>query len=237
MGKYQILHESIKEEVQLLLSSYTSQSIKTDDDLEPALLYEANKSLNDKLTFLKLKLELPFEDDEAAIRKYGFNKIVKFVNPGNAAKQYHIHIEKKWKQVNDPLKVQLRLEEELAVWANSYRLHSFEELDKTTNATEVFIKEQKALVEARIKEAKLQCIKIKNNFNDYTDIRICSKHRAHDYGTIHFTLNDNQKYKKHLSIKMPNIIYYIKPEFRSNNKLDEFLSEATNVFGDVWVVK
>ena len=237
MGKYQLLHESIKEEVLLLLSSYTSQSIKTDDDLEPALLYEANKSLNDKLTFLKLKLELQFEDDEAAIRKYGFNKIVKFVNPGVVAKQYHIHIEKKWKQVNDPLKVQLRLEEELAVWANSYRLHSFEELDKATNATEVFIKEQKALVEARIKEAKLQCSKIKNNFNDYTDVRICSKHRAHDYGTIHFTLNNNQKYKKHLSIKMPNVIYYIKPEFRSNNKLDEFLSEATNLFGDVWVVE
>ena len=237
MGKYQSLHESIKEEVLLLLSSYTPQSIKTDNDLEPALLYEANKLLNDKLTFLKLKLELQFEDNEIAIKKYGFNKIVKFINPDNVAKQYHIHIEKKWKQINDPIKVQHRLEEELAVWANSYKLHSFEELDKAENATEVFIREQKALIEARIKEAKLECTKIKNNFSDYSDIRICSKYRAHDYGTIHFTLNNNQKYKKHLSIKMPNVIYYIKPELRSNNKLDKFLSEATNVFGDVWVVE
>jgi len=236
MGTFQILQDSIKEEVHLLLSSYTSQTIKTDDDLEPALLYEANKSLNDKLTFLKLKLELQFEDDEAAVRKYGFNKIVKFINPGNVAKQYHIHIEKKWKQVNDPLKVELRLEEELAVWINSYKLHAFEELEKASDATEVFIKEQKALVAARIEIAKLECTKIKNNFNDYTDIRICSKHRAHNYGTIHFTLKNNQKFKKHLSIKMPNVIYYEKPEYRSNNKLDEFLSEATNVFGDVWVI-
>ena len=237
MSKFQMLQESIKEEVLLLLSSYIPQVINTDKELEPALLYEANKLLNDKLTFLKLKLELPFEEDEAAIKKYGFNKIVKFVNPGNAAKQYHIHIEKKWKQVNDPIKVELRLEEELAVWANSYKLHSFQELDKASGATEVFIKEQKALVEARIKEAKLECKKIKDNFSNYSDVRICSKHRAHDYGTIHFTLDNGKKFKNHLSIKMPNVIYYEKPAFRSNNKLDEFLSEAVNVFGDVWVVK
>lgn len=237
MSKFQILHESIKEEVLLLLSSYTPQVIKTDEDLEPALLYEANKSLNDKLTFLKLKLELPFEEDEAAIKKYGFNKIVKFVNPTTVAKQYHIHIEKKWKQVNDPIKVELRLEEEYAVWANSYKLHAYEELNKAESATEVFIKEQKALVEARIKEAKLECKKIKDNFSNYSDVRICSKHRANDYGTIHFTLMDGKKYKNHLSIKMPNVIYYQKPAFRSNNKLDEFLSEAVNVFGDVWVVE
>lgn len=236
MGKYQELHDAIKKEVLLLLSSYSPQKINTDEKLDPSLLYEADKTLNDKLTFLKLKLELEFNEDEAALKKYGFNRIVKFFNPNTIAKQYHIHIEKKWKQVNDPIKVEQRLEEELAVWSNSYKLHAFKELQELEGASEAFIKEQKALVEANIKQASLECRKIKDNFSNYSDVRICSKHRAHDYGTIHFTI-DTKKFKKHLSSKMPNVIYYVKPEFRSNNKLDEFLSEATNVFGDVWVVE
>lgn len=235
MGKFQNHHESIKKEVILLLHSYQPEMIETDEALEPSQLFEADRALNNKLSDLQRSLEIEFIDDEAALKRYGFHRIIKFFNPGAPASFYHIQIEKKWKQVNDPQKVIQRLDEELAVWSNSYRKHSYEELEAIEGADEVFIQEQKALVDNKIKKASTECKRIKENFEEYRDVRICSKQRAHNYGTIHYTI-ENKKYKKHLSSKLPNIIYY-KAQYRSNNKLDEFLSEATNVFGDVWCIE
>ena len=236
MGTLQILYESIKQEVQLLLKSYEHKTVETDEEIDPSRLYEANKSLNDKLSYLKLKLELELDDNEANLKRYGFHKIVKFINPNTPASFYHIQIEKKWKQVNDPQKVLLRLDEELSVWSNTYRLHSYKELEALEEADEAFIKEQKALIDNKIKEAAKECKRIKDNFEHFADVRICSKHRAHNYGTIHYTVGQ-KKYKKHLSSKLPNVIYFKKPDFRSNNKLDEFLDEAKNIFGDVWYIE
>ncbi len=235
MGKFQTLHESIKKEVLFLLQSYEYKSIETDEALEPSQLFEADRELNEKLNYLQHSLEMEFNDDEASLKRYGFHKIVKFFNPGSPASFYHIQIEKKWKQVNDPDKVFKRLDEELSVWSNSYRLHAYKELEANKEADEVFIKEQKALIESKIKKSAKECKRIKDNFEEFSDVRICSKGRAHNYGTIHYTI-EGKKYKKHLSSKLPNVIYY-KMQRRSNNKLDEFLSEAKNVFGDVYYIE
>ncbi len=235
MGKFQALHESIKKEVLLLLRSYEYKLIETDEALEPSQLFEADRELNEKLNALQRSLETEFNDDEAALKRYGFHKIVKFFNPAAPASFYHIQIEKKWKQVNDPDKVLQRLDEELSVWSNAYRKHAYKELEDNKETDEVFIKEQKAIIDTKIKEAAKECKRIKDNFEEFSDVRICSKGRAHNYGTVHYTVED-KKYKKHLSSKLPNVIYY-KAQYRSNNKLDEFLSEAENVFGDVWYIK
>lgn len=235
MGKFQTLHESIKQEVLKLLESYEYKTIDTDEELAPSKLYEADKALNDKLNFLQLKLELEFGDNESALKRYGFHRIVKFINPGAPASFYHVQIEKKWKQVNDPQKVIQRLDEELAVWSNTYRKHAYEELEANREADEVFIQEQKALIDSKIRDAAKECKRIKDNFEEFRDVRICSKYRAHNYGTLHYTIED-KKYKKHLSSKLASVIYY-KTQYRANNKLDEFLSEATNVFGDVWFIE
>ncbi len=235
MGKFQTLHETTKREVIQLLNSYQAEIIETDEALEPSQLFIADRDLNNKLSALQRSLEIEFNDDEVALKRYGFHRIVKFYNPDTPASFYHIQIEKKWTQVNDPDKVFKRLDEELAVWSNSYRKHAYEELEANKEADEVFIKEQKALVDTKILKATKECKRIKDNFEEFSDVRICSKQRAHNYGTIHYTIED-KKYKKHLSSKLPNIIYY-KTQYRSNNKLDEFLSEAKNVFGDVWYIK
>ncbi len=235
MGKFQTLHEATKREVMQLLNSYEVEIIETDEALEPSQLFEADRELNNKLNGLRHSLEIEFNDDEAVLKRYGFHRIVKFFNPSSPASFYHIQIEKKWKQVNDPDKVLQRLDEELSVWSNSYRLHAYKELEANKEADEAFITEQKVFIDTRIKEAAKECKKIKENFEEFSDVRICSKHRAHNYGTIHYTIVE-KKFKKHLSSKLPNVIYY-KTQRRSNNKLDKFLSEAKNVFGDVWYIK
>ena len=163
MGKFQTLYELTKKEVIQLLNSYEAEVIDTDEAIEPSLLFKADRELNDKLNDLQCSLEIEFNDDETALKRYGFHRIVKFFNPSAPASFYHIQIEKKWKQVNDPDKVIQRLDEELSVWSNSYRLHAYKELEVNKEADEAFITEQKVFIDTRIKEAAKECKKIKEN--------------------------------------------------------------------------
>jgi len=234
MASFQTLHDEVKEITLNVLQQYTPLEIDTDEKLESSKLYIADEKLNEKLLFLQLKLDS--ELDESDVRKYGFQKIVNLLNPYSCATNYYIVIEKKWKQVNDPQKVRDRLDEEFEVWKNVYTKHALKELKGNDKLSAEDIKAHEQDIASNIREKKQKHEYIKENFSNL-DVRICSKKRAHDYGTIHMTHLDKQKKrtKRHLSVKVPNVLYYIEPI--ESNKLDEYLMVAENIYGDVWVLK
>lgn len=235
MSKKQELLDETNEKLLEYLKGFEPIVIETDENLEPSLLYEADDAMNEYLAFLKYGLETQL-DDEKEIKKYGFHRIANFFNQNSAASYYYIFIEKKWKEVNDPTKVKARLDEELAVWINSYRLHAYKELEASEHCDEIFIEAQKGEIEKRISEATDVCEWIKENFDNLKEVRICSKSRANNYGTINMTI-DSAKKKRHLSSKLPNIIYFKKADYRSNDALSKFLEEAKNPFGDIWYIE
>lgn len=236
MGRLQQHHEKIKSDVLALLDKRTPEKIITESDRDPTLLYLSDKALNNELINLKFLLEKEFEDPDKDVKRYGFNKIVNLLNPGEPVGTYFWHIEKKWKLISTPDKVLARLDEELAVWANSYRLHSFKELDESKEASEAYVTEQKKLIEGKIKEAEDKCAWLKEHFDELETVKICAKKRSYVYGTVHFKIN-GKPVKRHLSYKLPNVLYYEKPHYRSNNTIDQFLEKAENAFGDVYFIR
>jgi len=224
----------IKQQVATLLSSYAPEKITLHQDMKPFEFYLADIELNNALNNLRFELESVLED-ELDIKKYGFKKIVKFYNPGIAASSYFFYFETKWKQVNDPEKVKKRLDEEYAVWANSYRSYAFEQLDRNSSIDAEFLSVQKSLINKKIFEKKKVLLWLKENFNSLDDVRICSKERANDYGSLRYEL-EGKRMTAHLSSKLPSVLYYEKLEYRKNNKVDMFLADAKNAFGDVYFI-
>jgi hypothetical protein len=226
--------EEIKQKVTTLLSSYEPEKITVDQEIKPFQLYLADLDLNNKLNNLRFELE-SILDDEIDLKKYGFRKIVKFYNPGVAATSYFFYFETKWKQVNDPDKVKKRLDEEYAVWANAYRHYAFEQLDSSSSIDAEFLSVQKDLIEKKITQKKEVLLWLKENFENLDDVRVCSKERANDYGSLRYEL-DGKRVTAHLSSKLPSVLYYEKKEYRKNNKVDIFLADAKNAFGDVYFI-
>ena len=234
MNAKQNKFEYIKKKVATLLSSYTPEKITIDKDMKPFEFYLADIELNNALNNLRFELESVLED-EIDIKKYGFKKIVKFYNPGIAASSYFFYFETKWKQVNDPDKVKKRLDEEFTVWANSYRSYAYKQLDSNSSMDAEFLSLQKKLINKKISEKEEVLTWLKENFNKLDDVRICSKERANDYGSLRYEL-DGKRMTAHLSSKLPSVLYYEKKEYRKNNKVDMFLADAKNAFGDVYFI-
>lgn len=234
MGIKQEKFEDIKQRVTTLLCSYEPEKITTDEEIKPFQLYLADMDLNNQLNNFRFELETVL-DDEIDVKKYGFHKIVKFFNPGIAASSFYFYFETKWKQVNDPEKVKKRLDEEYSVWANAYRHHAFEQLDSSSSIEAEFLSVQKALIEKKITQKKKVLLWLQENFESLDDVRVCSKERANDYGSLRYEL-DGKRITAHLSSKLPSVLYYEKKEYRRNNKVDSFLADAKNAFGDVYFI-
>ncbi|PCI28635.1 MAG: hypothetical protein COB67_05855 [SAR324 cluster bacterium] len=234
MSLKQTKFEDIKQRVVALLSFYSPEKITVDENMKPFMFYLADLDLNNQLNNLRFELESTL-DDELDLKKYGFHKIVKFYNPGVVSTSFFYYFETKWKQVNDPQKVKNRLEEEYTVWANSYKAHSFEQLDRNSSLDAEFLSIQKSLINKKIAEKRKILLWLQNNFDSLDDIRVCSKERANDYGSLRYEL-DGKRITAHLSSKLPSVLYYEKQEYRKNNKVDMFLAEAKNAFGDVYFI-
>ena len=237
--------EHAKAEVKSILAPYSAELIHTDIELDPAKLYKAHKELVVQLLNVKTRLGAYYESEDDA-KKYSFSKIVKIFNPYDPIGTFSIQIEQKWKHVNGATigkeKVKERLAEEFGVWKNATRvkgLKKIEEMKARESTSEESRRELQKLkqdIEKEIKEAELLCKKLIDDFEEYEDIRICSKFRARNYGTIHYII-DGKRMKSHLSSRLPNVVYFEERQYRPNNTLEEFLNKATHAYGDVYFIK
>ena len=237
MGKRQDKLQALSLEIEEILKDSKVIEIEIKEH-EPSKIHLVDEDVLAKLLLLQGKHNYSINENEdlekkqvANLKRYGFERACKIFNPYSPCYSYSLQIEKKWKQVNDPIKVKERLDEEYEVWANAYKKHAFEELDKSQAEAE-FIASEKKEVLKEISEAKQQLLFIKENFDTLEDVRISSRDRARKYATIHFKTEDSTKQKKlHVNISKFNVLWYVKREDRS---LETFMKNATHAFGDVY---
>lgn len=186
-------------------------------------------------------LEQQFDGKEALSKRLRseFAQIVNVVNPGKCADTYNVGIRGKHRQITDQEVVRENLEAEFAIWKNTLlkeakktvAIHSLSDdvVDKINND-----------VNSTIDVANSELKYILENF-DTLVVKIAGFKHQKNYPYVQFTIDDENKKRKtiskHLSILAPNCLFYRPAIYRSDMKIDEFIKDARNPFGDIFYMK
>jgi len=241
--------EQLEKDIQDILKNYSLEILETDKDIEVTKLYLIDKKGLKELLVLEnafnnsiSDLKRANHDTDKFLKKYGFQRSCKILNPLDVAYKYSITIQKKFKLINDREKVYNKLEEEFEVWKNSYLKYSLQEFEKSNTVDKDFIQLQQKEIFKKIalKQKKLIWLKDKKNF-DTLDVRISSRDRSKEYATLYYYYNiENEEKPKmhrrkfHLDIQRPNVLWYEEKEDKSHNS---FMKNAENAFGDVYFIE
>lgn len=220
--------DRIKIEVDMLLSRYKHMTL-----MEKGDLYFVEKTGILLLNGLKTQLEGGYTK-KSDPKRYGFNLIVKLLNPIKPAQHYSVGIRGRHRQINDAIKVRENLEGEFAVWKNKMRKEA-KELADLHHYDDEALKKSELELERRISEGELHFRRVMENFDHY-EVRIAGYEHEKSYPYISYT-SGGKNYNTHLSIKVPTVLYYEPAYYRSDMSVADFLRESQNAFGEIYYME
>lgn len=253
MSKKRVLAELFdrsRAELGAILGTLEPEIHQASEKTEPALLYVVDRGTMAELVALARRHDSEVSDIASAeefasgegaaeerrkrfVKRHDFSHVAKLINPDASVNSYSVHDEVRFKQVNDQQKVLARLGEELRVWANAYRLHAKSKLESAS---------ERAEIERKIVEAEKAVARIMEEPSRF-EVRVISKDRANIYSTLSYTIDVDGKRasrSRHLSIKMPNVLWYEPFVYRPNDTVSEFKKKAEQLghhFGDVYFLE
>ncbi len=194
-----------------------------------AKLYLIDEAIDKELIYLRSRLEAYHSSSKEA-KTYGFDKLVKHFNPAMPVSRFGVYAQRKWEQVSDPEKVRKRLDARFAIYKNVEKKRLEERIAKGSYSEQETDSIRREL-DASITEAAKRLEEVRDGF-DSLDVRISA--RGDRYGTISFRNPEQKQFTRHISKEMPNALYYVASKERPDNELARYLSDAQNVFGDVY---
>ena len=219
------------------------------DTKENPVIYFADDALRDAL--VAMEKEHNAQIDEPYLKNYGFKKLCRLFNPDEKVSNYSINKEKKFKHVLDQDKVLNRLDKEYLFWKNDLKKRSMATYKAEAERTQADIDAFEAKLDKRIADAGIELERIKSDFDDL-EVRVISKVRAHSFYSLFYRQTQmrrgrpskktngksivHKQIKRHISTSAPNVLWYEKG-VRSDCSVDEFILQAENPFGDVYVME
>jgi hypothetical protein len=168
------------------------------------------------------------------LKNYKFDLIVKLLNPARAAQNYFVGLKGKHRQINKSDTVRENIEGEFAVWKNKLKKDVREIVTLHSLDDEAFaILEKEAVM--KIEAAEAQYNFILNHFDDL-EVRIAGYTHEVIYPYVSYRIK-GENIQKHLSIKVPSVLYYESVKYRSDMAVADFIKNATNAFGDIYYIE
>jgi len=164
--------------------------------------------------------------------KNPFGRYAKLLNPGKIAIKYNFYMRKTPRIIKDAQKVFEALDKEFLLFKNVL-LKEFEEgIESNKELEESEVIKLREEVNNRIDTEYKQLEDIKRNFNSY-EVVITNYNQAREYPTIHYTSEDKKHYTEHLSIKVPNFLFYREEasDSKSTASIKKFINTA-NLIGN-----
>lgn len=186
-------------------------------------------------------IEKSFDGREALSKRLRseFAQVVNLLNPGKAADTYSVGIRGKHRQITDQDVVRENIEAEFSIWKNTLLKNAKKTIEVHTLSDEAIDKINQE-INTTLDVANGELKYILENF-DTLVVKIAGFKHQKNYPYIQFTIDDeNNKRKtvnKHLSILAPNCLFYQPAIYRSDMKIDEFIKDARNPFGDIFYMK
>lgn len=221
------LFEEAKRDTTSILEKYNHM------DVGEGRLYFIDKRGMNLLTSIKARLSAEINSNSDK-KRYSYDLIAKLINENMPAQHYSIAFKGRHRQINDGVKVRENLEGELAIWKNVMRknMHKMVELH---NPDEDTLKAMENELDREIKAGESHFELIEKNFDEY-EVRIAGWEREKSYPLLTYTCNGKST-KKHLSVKVPSVLYFEWAVYRSDMKVSEFTKKAVHAFGDVYYMK
>lgn len=215
---------------------------KVDDIL---LTYHFREVGEAKLYFIDAKadglirsIDMEFDGREALSKRLRseFAQIVNVLNPGKAADTYSVGIRGKHRQITDQSVVKEHIESEFIIWEKTMIKNAKETVAIHSLSDDAVDKIEQEL-NATLDVAKSEFKYIMENF-DTLVVKIAGFKHQKNYPYIQFTVDDEGRKRKaiskHLSILAPNCLFYEPATYRSDMRIDEFIKNARNPFGDIF---
>jgi hypothetical protein len=226
---------NFKEAAEALIASMPQKVIfETGKKGEQSVLYFANASQMKTLLSIQARIDEVF-DKPRDKKHYGFGLIANILNPTGPVSKYSTGIRGRHRQMTKSDTVRREIEGEFEVWKNSQLVRMRDTLESSNlNAAERAKTVQE--VEQRIDEGEREFTYVLEHFDE---LKICIAGYNHEksYAYIQYVDADEKRCNQHLSIKVPNILFYEPVHYRKDMKIADFIKDATCAFGDVFYMQ
>jgi hypothetical protein len=235
--------EDVRQELEILVGNCEQVSLVETNPVLDSVLYLCDIEWVQKLKVLEERLKMEYGYDDALMKLYGINTLMKFINRDSPTHYYKLYEKETWEQVNDQDKVRQRLDAKLIKWQNAMEKRTVEKL-KAKGIDGATIDKIKHDMKQEVKEAYKELDFIKANF-DTLDVRISDYTNRKSYTAVTIAVcNDKGDclIKKKDSFTrvtlrkdIPNVLWYKpKSEDEKLTELQRFFKGATNAFGSIY---
>jgi len=224
------IYEREKQEILQALQAYERVSQRD------CILFIIDELMHNRIIDAQMTLEREYGYDEAVLKQYSIESIVKHLNMKSPTYTYSLHDKRFWRQINDPDKVRAKLDEEFIIWKNRL-VHDVLGKVSTKGLNAEQLNKKRNDLNEEIEEAQRQLDYIKENF-DTLDVKISSYFHRPSYGVIARFRTIDGKGGSFIRLKnsIPNALFVIQrpDEPLPHNKLPAFFDGAINAYGDVY---
>lgn len=165
-------------------------------------------------------------------------KVCHYINPGEAIEKYSVGIRGKHRQITQKETTRKYIEGDFEVWKNTLIKDAREIISvhqKSDHEIEIINEE----VNNKIEIARGELAYILENY-DKVVVKIAGFTHQKYFPYIQYvnTIDgEKKKQNEHLSVLVPNILYYNPTRYRSDIQIDDFIKSSKNPFGDVYYME
>lgn len=161
--------------------------------------------------------------------KNPFSKYAKIINPKMKASKYGFYMRTIPRIIRDEQKVFESIDKEFELFKNILLKELEAGIENNLSLPSEEVYKMKNEVSERILKESEKLNEIKKSFSEY-EVIITNYQNIRAYPAIHFTGEDKKHYVEHLSIRVPNFLYYeesFDKDSKSNAYVKKFIKEAS----------
>ena len=166
-------------------------------------------------------------------------RVVKIINRDKPAYSYAMYMRETPLIITDPDKCQERIAKEISVWAEIQK-KGLEESFVNGEFTDTEKAKLRSELEEEIAHAKDMAKNILDNYDEY-EVIITNYGEGRLYPAIRYTDKDGKNRASHLSIRVPNVLWFEDDTRsslgRSNATVKQFIKEASKIGSTVYFKK